>query len=263
MTAIFGITGQVTSWTNNANLVGSGSAPSEFELTVNGNDQDTTAFGALRATESIQGLKSWEGRITSRIDEAQIGSAGLVAFSGISYYAVNIRQWRLELQREFEDTTAFSSLSDPEWISRTPGLFDWFGEYQGFLDSSDAVVLPAAPGDSPSLASLTLTMESGKTFAGAAGIRSLTPRASPRIANTVLHRFFGSGDLTVAGATFFPTGTLAPALDPSSDTLTLQASNGRTYSGAAFWSRVVIQCAVDEVITCEVDFQGTGSLGVA
>ena len=75
-----------------------------------------------------------------------------------------------------------------------------------------------------------------------------------------------SGDLTAAGDKFFDAGAITPITDPSSDTLTLKAheagATDRTFSGDAFWSRVEINCAVNQLVTASIDFQGTGSWSV-
>lgn len=261
MAAVYGITGEVTSWTNNSRLISSGSQPSAFTANIVGDAVDSTAFDATNSNEFVPGLKSISGTITTLYDAPIIGAAGGVGWATVAYYVTNIQSWLLRMSRATTDTTEFNTGAVPDWRSFTPGLINWSGEYSGFLDGTTAVTAPADYDGG--LGTVTLTIASGVTFAGSAHLTNLDSTVSPAATNNVRHGFQGSGNLTAAGDKFFDAAVVSIITDPSSDTLTLKAFEAgvtdRTFSGAAFWESVEIRCAVDQIPVATINWRGTGA----
>lgn len=263
MASISGITGEVTSWTGtgNANLFGTAAADAAFTLNISAPEIDTTAFGATTA-EYGANLISWGGSFTSRIEAANIGVAGSVAWAGSFAYATTIRRWAITITADEIDITPFGT-SSTFYRNFIFGLVRWSGVYEGFLDDTTAITRPALIHEATNAAAITLNMgDTNDHLTGDAFVTSIDPIVQPSEANQVTHAFRGTGDLASGSASsFFPVST-DPVI-PVNGTLVLTASSGRTYTGTAFWTSIQIVCPTDGIVTATVNFRGSGTLTIA
>lgn len=261
-----GITGDVTSWANNAGGAGelhvgvAGSAESAFTLRYRADEIDATAFLLTnRSATQITGLTSWDGTITQRLDSAVTGVGGSVTWSqlGATLQAI-VRSWSLTLTAPPIDVTTFSTTGPRSFVS---GVMSWAASMQVFLDST--AVLPA-PGSS---SSLTLQISTGNTLAGTAYLVGWDTSVGPNNQLIATVNAMGTGTLTATdgGGNFFGAGAITPDDDPeaNSSALVLQSSTGQTYTGDAMWTSVTIDCPVDGLVSCAVNYQGSGALTIA
>ena len=266
MAAAHGITGSVASWANNTFLIASGAADASFTASLVSTLDESTPFSPLNNTATgLPGFKSFTGTITSVIDTAILGTGGGVTATAPNYLVTGSRKWTLTLTRGAVEHIAFPGLTGPYYREYLPTIMRWGGTFEGVLDDTNPAVEPADPNDSPNLADLTLTIATGKTFTGKAHLTEFAPAVDPNEINTFSCQFAGSSTLTALGSFLFQSATstpIVPSLDPSGDALVLVATGLRTYTIDAFWTRITINCALDEVVTADIDFQGTGPLTI-
>lgn len=272
-----GIEGQVTSWGSGsddcAHLVGTGILPASIRATIRSEALDRTGQGDGDFQLIQPGLRSWTATIEAWFPRAtrKPGNTGLVTLAGGYVYLVD--RWELSIESESLDYTHFGQ-PDSTWTYHRPGRLRWSGSWRGRLDSASAPALPHAPAASAGTIVLKAS-EEGATdneFTGGVYATSLDvdiPRGSGAL-NESSYQFSGSGALTVVGsANVLPAGVIGiPAWDADGDglpdrTLVFQSSSGRTYTGAAFWRRIDIACAVGELIRVTVEVQGSGPLALA
>lgn len=266
MASFVGVNGAVTSWANNTQFITTGSEPIEFDLNMEGLEFDTTAFAAAGISTYINGLSSWAGQIRQRLKTAQTGDAGLVEWTSTAgNYATNIKRWSLAVEVDPHETTAFAT-TPPTARTFIPGKLRWGGEFDGYLDGTTAATQPVYSATT-NPATLTLRLRDLATDDALSG-SAFTTRApisvSPGGVATIGYSYRGSGNLTqstpTSGTTVFPTGAVAI---PTAGSLVLTAASGRTYTGSAFWTRVTIENAVNEMAAVTIDFQGSGVLTIA
>lgn len=254
MAAITGITGAVTSWTNNTQLISTGSKPMQFSLDVDCDEHDVTAFDTTGAQAYIKGLRSWGGSFTAQLATPAIGALGLVTFS--AGYVVNLNAFSVNIACAEHEVTAFAA-TEKAYI---PGMFNWSGTFGGFLDGTTAATLP---GNSNEPATGTfLYQELGatdNTLAGSIFTTRLGIGVSPTAPNSVNYSFRGSGALTQSSTSvgIIPDGALAV---PTVGELVLTASTGRTFTGNAFWTGIAIAVSVGAPTVLTGTFRGTGAL---
>lgn len=260
MAATVGISGLVTSWagTGNTQLIGAGCDPMRFSLDMVGDEADSTALAAsLVQATYLKGLRSWSGSMSGRRSTASIGSAGSVTFS--PGYTANIKSFEVVFEcDQFDATILGSSATSARWREFLPGLIRVSGSYETYIDGTTALAPPAG-GSEP--APMTLALGSSESFAFSAFATRAAAAVATNAINTAAYSFRGSGDVTTTAsgdAMVFDAGSSIAT--PGIGSLVLQAATSRTYTGDAFWRRIRISNPVDQLVTIDIDFQGTGAL---
>ena len=273
MAIVTAATGLVTSWagTPNTALVGSSnSSPAEFTLNLNAPEADVTAFvsGGVNSRSYLSTLIDWSGTIKCQMKPATIGSAGNITFAGMPQVTganINVGGWTLDLSAYTSPPVTAMAASAPTYQAFIPGIYDWKASVKAWLDGTTPIVAPGGGAVSIALK----VAEDGATDPGFTGNGFATQVGVPVKVGEVTELSYairGTGDLTaVAGAStwsawWFAAGAIAL---PAAGSLVLQAATGRTYTGSAFWKSLKITCMLDEPVTLEIGFQGSGTLTIA
>lgn len=257
-------TGAVTSWANNTPLISGGSAPTEFNLSLEADTHDVTAFTAsIKSTGKIAGLRKATATIRTRMSPAKIGATGLVTHS--AGYATSSRAWKIDMSWPVHDVTEFSG-SGVNSYAYMPGLISWSGSYDAFVLTDAAV--PQAGGASASATFKIIENSSNdQTLAGNVIISKIDPKNKVGDVCMATVSFVGDGDLAAAGTSGSGIGapfiTAISAVVSATGSLVLTSSTGKTYTGDAFPSRIAYDVAVNGVITVEATAQFTGDITIA
>lgn len=259
-------TGEVTSWagTGNSALVTSGSLPSEFTLSIEADEHKTTAMAPTVVYEtSIPGIRNATATINVRLNPAQHGSTGLVTNS--AGYTAGVRAWSMDLVAPALPTTAYNATS-PTSNTYQPGLISWSGRYESFIDTGTSMVQPGA---TPGSATFKI-LENGandQTLAGNIWIKKFDLRYKLGELAVVTADYMGTSTLTAAGTSgsgignpWFSAGAVAI---PSTGSLVLTGSTGKTYTGSAFWERFSINHEVTGLVTATISVRFTGDITIA
>lgn len=202
-----------------------------------------------------------------------IGNTGEIAFSS-GGYALHVFGWNLSIAPvAIHDITEPNATSPPEWKSFQPDLNSWKGTFTAGIDSTTALVNPPAAGTaSGSLPTLTLKIDSTRTFAGTVILQQLG--ATVRVGNLTMatYAFEGTGTLTPAGSGN-PLGTTASALNrfisslggTATGSLVFAAKTGaRTYTSAdGFLSGVNFSCQRGSPVLANFSIQCSGAVTIA
>lgn len=255
-----------------------GSEPMEFDLDLQGQEFDTTAFSALGISTFLNGLPSWTAQIRGRMKTAQTGDQGLINWTtASSNYETNIKRYSIVLETDAFESTAFGS-TPPTWRTYIPGKFRWGIDFDGYLDDADLATIPmplsgstTPTGTNPDTITARITdLGTDNDLSGTAFTTRAAIEVSPNGIATISYSGRGSGALTQSTPTgtvthIFPTGAIAR---PTAGSLTLTATTGQTFTangttGHAFWTRIAVAGGVNELMTVTVDLQGTGVLAIA
>lgn len=262
-----GYEGALTSWasTNNTALLAN-MKPYSATFNIPEGVADRTPFAPTDNTAQFGGgLREWSGTIRGRYASTPlVGYLGNIAHSGgdILY----VEKWALQISALVHKFTGLQSTATlAGWESFRPGLIEWKGSYDGFLDSATTPVLPQTPQTAAAAATLTLT--TSNTFAGTILVNNLTLASSPRDLNKKGISFMGSSTLTAAGsANLFAAGAVTtPEWDTTGDgvsdsTMVFTLSSGRTLTGAAFWTEISVTVDPKAFTEITVNFRGSGAL---
>jgi hypothetical protein len=259
MAAVTGINGAVTSWANNTHLISTGSKPFSFNLTMEGDNLDSTSFSSAGVGEAIKGLTGWYVEMEGWTVLPCEGSAGLVTFT--AGYTTLLDSWELEVQGTEYASTAFGDTVR----KHVPGGFKWGGSFAGKMDDTTAA---AAISNASEPATGTFKyQERGATdnaLSGSIFTYGAQFGVTPNALNSASYQFQGSGALTqsnpATGEGIIPDGALAVATPGS---LVLTASSGRTFTGSAFWTRIAVSCRVGELVRVRLRARGSDSLSIA
>ena len=258
MAEVIADTGAV-SWTTH---LSAGVGPMEWELRYNRPAVDVTKFAApVVFTTGIQNVYDWSATIRGVLAPAQIGSTGLVTSSAGSPYLTNVKAWSINATCPAIETTKFAVTAP---VSRTfvAGLISWDGTYLVSVDGTTALV---APGGTYTMLFRYFDAATDHTLAGDIYTTNMGPRAKVGELVEATYTFKGTGALTAAGSGTLtaPVFTAGALTIPAATTLTLTAATGRTYSGSAFWTRITVNCPVADLVTIEMEANGTGDLTFA
>ena len=113
------------------------------------------------------------------------GTAGSITYTNLT---AGTRSWSLNYTADTHETTDFADAGVGTYLG---GITRWNATVTANWDAANT----AAPGDS---ATLTLTVTSGKTYAGTAIITGMTPSTDVQGIAQVTYTFQGSGTLTIA-----------------------------------------------------------------
>lgn len=269
-------TGLVTSWagggTNptNTTLIGSSnSSPAAFTLNLNAPEADVTAFvsGGVNSRSYLSTLIDWSGTINCQMKPATIGSAGNLTFAGMPQSAganINVGGWTLDVSAYTSPPVTAMATSAPTYQAHIPGIIDWKATVKAWLDGTVPIV---APGGGYASAILKVA-EDGATdpqFTGNAFATQVGVPVKVGEVTEISYALRGTGDLTAAvgASTWANWWFIAGALTiPAAGSLVLTASTGRTYTGSAFWKSLKLTCMLDQPVTLEIGFQGTGTLTI-
>lgn len=262
MTASIGITGSAATWagTFNSELV-AGLTDLSFTVQLTGDAHAVPPFG-VAYTDQVVGLRSWSGTIRGTMPTPGIPDAGSITIGG-SGYTSNINEWSLDIRGESFDVTDFTASA--RWRKFTPGLYSWSGTYGGFLDTTNALVLPGAH------ATCYFVIGVNRRFNGDIITTGIGVAAQPTSPNTIAYTFVGDGTVsaeTPSGGTDDETGwsadtpatPVALTAPQTAGSLVLTAATNRTYTGSAFMTGLRIRCNVAAPVEIEIAFQGTDAL---
>lgn len=108
-------------------------------------------------------------------------------------HTAKLRAWSLVVNQEVSDCSGFSSTSD--WREALAGMKSWSGVASGYCEFDAASMAPNA--DAPvASGSITLTAESGCTYAGTVIVTSISVSQSIDGVASIAFSFVGSGALT-------------------------------------------------------------------
>lgn len=255
-----GLDATVTSWTDNASLIGTSAAPGQYSVSQVSVMADTTPLSPSNNYATYRhGLRSWGGSFVSRLAPAIHGVVNGSVTWGT--YSTTIRSWRLSFEVDTVDTTDLAATG--RWVTNKPGLIRAFGVIEAYLADDAGVDVPLVGATDGSETTATLQMLSSNTLSGAMSIETVNYALSPNDEALIVLGVRATGAITAAGSSnFFSAGVVAPQADPSGDTITLthDASNTKNVSGSAWWNRITVTVPFNDVITCEVGFVGTGAL---
>jgi len=269
-----GTNGSVTSW-GSANFYSTmlaRLASVSIDWDVDNGPVDVGALGTTYAA-SIPSLRSWRARLSAfaKLPTPVMGNLGRVVFSA-GGYALHVVGWTWTIETtQVHDITNQSFSSPPTWRDHAPDMTRVYGTINAHADSDTAATNIAAIGDSSATLTLTYGDEStDDTLSGAAYLSALSGQVRRGGQNTLDYSFVSAGQWTPAG-TSSPLGSSALGIPLWSQggsaagaiawaTLT----GSRTVTGAdSFWTRISINCRVDQPTTVDVDIQGVGALTYA
>jgi hypothetical protein len=264
MAAIIGDTGSVVSWANNTALISGGVAPSAFTLQMSANPLDATVFGSsLVGRSSKAGLTEVSGTIQGKTSPTILGSTGLVTASGA--YTTNVKSWTMELNAPPFETTAMTGAAQ-SFKSFIPGLISGTGSWTANVDGTTALVLPNTEVAS-AVFKLVENASNDHTLTCAIVTTDVSFGATVGELVEVTVGFSINGTITAAGtsgsglpAPIFTAGSVAA---PALGELVLRSATSRTYTGSAFWSSIRINVPVNDLVTYDIGFQGSGSWTIA
>lgn len=256
MAIITGITGALTSWGSgsiHSQLAGTGTKPASLNITIEGDDYDSTGFSDAGIETHLKGLTAWSFEGSAQLLVPDHGASGLVTFA--AGYTTNLDHFSVEASRQEHKFAAFQGT----FYTFVFGKMGWRGDFGGALDDTTAMALPSNSSE-PATATFKY-QEKGATDNTLSG-SIFTNRASigiaPTAINSIEYSYIGSGNLThstpSAGAGFLPSGAVALT---APEAVVLTASNGRTFTGTAAWTRFSIAARVGQLT--EVRFTGRGT----
>jgi len=271
---IIGADGAVTTWgsADFYSVLLSKISPNSATFQVMADPFDVTGIGTAQSA-NISGLRSTQGTIDARIKLGgtypTIGNSGLVTFA--SGYTTHVRSWDLTLETvAVHDITTFAS-TGPVFRTRRPDRVRCYGSYVARVDNSTDIIAP--PTANSSGASMTLRYGDEATDDTIAFNALVTQTGTAIVdaqAQDVTCAFTATGAITPAGTNSI-LGSSATALEVPlweytsgssvPHTLTLTAITGKTYTTDAFWTRIRLQCTVDQVLTVSIDWAGSGTAG--
>jgi len=277
---IIGADGAVTTW-GSADFYStllSKISPNSATIQIMADPFDVTGIGTAQSAH-IAGLRSSQGTIDARIKMSDtypsIGNSGMVTFN--SGYTTHARSWDLTLETvAVHDITTFAAATPPPatqvFRSRRPDRVRAYGSVVCRVDNSTDIIAP--PTANAAGAAMTLRY-ADKTTDCTVGFDALVTQVGTAIVTSqiqeVTYAFTATGAITPAGGSDSILGTSATALEVPlweytsgssvPHTLTLTAITGKTYTTDAFWTRIRLQCSVDQVLTVSVDWVGSGAVG--
>jgi hypothetical protein len=270
---IIGVDGSVTSWgsADFYSVLLSKISPNSATFSVVAPPEDITGIGTGQ-TSNISGLRTSQGTIDARIKLGAtpiLGNAGLVTFA--SGYTTHARAWDLTLETvAVHDITTFNA-TPPTFRSRRPDRVRAYGSFLCRVDNSTDIIAP--PTANATGAAMTLRYgdeATDDTIAFNANVTQVSTAIVDRQIQDVTCAFTASGAITPAGTNSI-LGSSASALEiplweyssgsSVPHTLTLTAISGKTYTTDAFWTRIRIQCTIDQLLIVSVDWAGSGAAG--
>lgn len=262
MAVITGVGGSVT-WggSDNENDLVAKTSQADWSLNIAGEALDVTEFATTGHMSYIDGLYSWSAQFSGFLATPNEGSAGTVAVTG--GYDHNIRSWSLDVSGEALESTTFATTGARTFV---PGLYNFAGSLDGFVDGDDATNPIILPGNATNV---SLSVDASNAFTGAIRETGPTITSAPGQLVTYSTTFQGSGQLIASGSSNFLTAG-AIAMLGSSSTLTLAAgvstdsgTEDITYSGSAFLTGLSITVTPGEAIRYTASCQGTGGLTIS
>ncbi len=270
---IIGADGAVTSWagaTFYSNLL-SKISPNAARIQFVADPFDVTPIGGV-TTANLSGLRSTQGTIDARIKlgatYGQMANSGLVTFA--TGYVEHVRSWDLTIETsQVHDITKFAS-TGPTWRNRRPDVTRVYGTYTARVDAADDIIAP--PTANSVGASMTLRYgdeATDDTILLSALVSNIGTSIVSKQMQEVTCSFVSTGTVTPAGTNSilgstaselgipvweYTTGSSVP------NVLTFTAITGKTYIIAdAFWSRIRLQCTVDQLLNVSIDWIGNGT----
>jgi hypothetical protein len=272
MAAVFGLAGEVTSWTNNTGLISGAVKPSQVAWNIAADEGDVTAFESPTAfAEYISGLRNATGTITSYLSPATYGTGGLV--SSASNYVTGAKSWNMTISIDEADSTAFAA--GLAYRSFIPGIYRWNGQYVCNTDDTTPITLPG-------LAKETLTFQyiesdgSGDNedyrLSGSAFVQAVSSTSTPTALAETTFSYRGSGALSSAGGDgssrtpLFPVGasSVAAAISGfSAGTLTTELTGGTAIAADAFPTSIAITVDPSSPIQIVTNFRASGIVTIS
>lgn len=256
-----GIAGGIT-WDGTSvahHLAEVGNRPLSFRLNFAGEGFDATAFDTAGMAKKIKGIRGPHSGSFEVLVGATTGTEG--ATNGLVTYAsgtaLNLRRWTMNIRRPALQAAAFTATV----YSQFPGITEWGGSFEGFLDNASDITNMSGPGAATFQyleASPDHTL-SGSIFTTAAEVAVQTTELG-----TYSYDYMGSDALTqstVAPAFgVVPDGALA--WDAASS-LQLTSVSGISYTMSAFWTSIDIECAVGQVTKASIGFAVDGDVTIS
>lgn len=274
MAVVVGRQGTVTSWAAPSSGLSNAAILAlmtfnECEIEAPAAILDTTRFKTAVASgpaqgvrQVLSGIKNWRGTMRGMNAAPISGHTALVEVGSHAAYDYNPHEWFLNIRcMEELDTTTFQPSGG--WQTFVCGRVGWDCGWTCWLDDTKPVTVPSSTASVTPL--FTIGGSGTNTLTGSAYVENVRVGAAVNGRIPVTYTAQGTSDLTSAGsANIIPASSATQIFVPTeliwSPYDTTVSSSDVRFRGNAFPTRVGIRCVVNDKVTTEIDFRGTGTL---